>query len=514
MAAWDKDLDDAPAWEKDLDPPAKQKKRANPESDVPKQGVMGNIISGGLRGAGSIGATILTPYDLAVGNTKSIGNPERREAMDNALVSLGADPNSFAFGAGKFGAELAGTAAIPVAKTGGLVARSAKNALSAGAAAGMVNPEDAGTGALIGGVATPVIAGVSGIARKAKEFANPLMDLVRPSGPENVLRRYITGAVGEANVPATVNAARASVAPKQGPGIFEVPGYRPTTAEAMVGVPEGSPIARLQDLTAQTRGGPSAKFGKIAADREVLIDAAEKTRDAIADPARKIALGVAKINGVETKSIVSQIDSLANTEGYRASDVVTKSLADVRSKIERHTVNGKINPNDLYTIRKEVGSTIEKFSKETANWDKSLTAKLERSLQQGIDDSIEKAGGVGWKDYLREYAGRSKAIESVKDRAKVMYSPPQRTNLGGGLDIANETRTPMPNLLSRAAMASNFALRRLGARMEPKIDEIAAEAFADPQKYADLMSKIPANKRFQVDKALRAANALAVYQAD
>ena len=57
--------------------------------------------AGLVRGAGSIGATLLTPYDLAVGNTKSIGNPERRQAMDDAFKMLGVDTEGMAYGGGK-----------------------------------------------------------------------------------------------------------------------------------------------------------------------------------------------------------------------------------------------------------------------------------------------------------------------------------------------------------------------------------------------------------------------------
>ena len=64
---------------------------------------LGNIAAGGVRGAGSIGATMLTPYDLLAGNTSSWGNPERRSAMDAGLQELGADPTSLAYKTGKLG---------------------------------------------------------------------------------------------------------------------------------------------------------------------------------------------------------------------------------------------------------------------------------------------------------------------------------------------------------------------------------------------------------------------------
>ena len=81
---------------------------------------LGNIAAGGVRGAGSIGATILTPYDLLAGNTSSWGNPERRSAMDAGLQELGADPTSLAYKTGKLGTEIAGTLPVGGLLGGGL----------------------------------------------------------------------------------------------------------------------------------------------------------------------------------------------------------------------------------------------------------------------------------------------------------------------------------------------------------------------------------------------------------
>lgn len=94
--------------------------------DSIKQGV-GNAAAGLARGAGSIGATILAPVDAAVravngGQPLNIGGidiagQDRRAGMDQALQTLGANPNSLAYKGGKLAAEVAGTAGA-----GGVVA--------------------------------------------------------------------------------------------------------------------------------------------------------------------------------------------------------------------------------------------------------------------------------------------------------------------------------------------------------------------------------------------------------
>jgi len=148
----------------------------------------GNLLAGAVRGAGSIGATIVAPYDivqdLRAGKGLSLeSNRQRRADMDWALQDMGAQPDSMAFKAGKLGTEIAGTggmggalakgvAMLPGAakiapliesigsggfRAGGtqgltgLLTRGTGGAIAGGASAGLVNPEDASLGAIVGG---------------------------------------------------------------------------------------------------------------------------------------------------------------------------------------------------------------------------------------------------------------------------------------------------------------------------------------------------------------------------
>lgn len=169
--------------------------------DSLKQGV-GNLAAGAIRGAGSIGATLLAPVDAAaraVGvQNDYIGRTDRRDSMDAGLQQLGAQPDSLLYKTGKLGGELAGTAgaggaaanilgrtalataapgAINALRTAGMSAGSGAvipNALariSGGAAngalsAGLVNPDDAAAGGVIG-AALPGVAKVAGLAGQA-----------------------------------------------------------------------------------------------------------------------------------------------------------------------------------------------------------------------------------------------------------------------------------------------------------------------------------------------------------
>ena len=182
--------------------------RSQPNNLTPesiKQG-LGDLAAGSVRGAGSIGATILWPYDksldayhgdrgptmssLITGERPPSRNQERRAGIDGGLRELGANPDSAAYKTGKIAGEVAGTAGIGGAlakgagalgaspamvgalssggmnvagRTGmrGLAMRGGGGAATGGAATSLISPDDVGLGALVGG-AIPVAAKMGG----------------------------------------------------------------------------------------------------------------------------------------------------------------------------------------------------------------------------------------------------------------------------------------------------------------------------------------------------------------
>lgn len=196
------------------------------------QGV-GNVAAGLVRGAGSIGATLLSPLDAAaraVGiENDFIGRTDRRQAMDERLRDIGAQTDSLAYGIGKLGAEIAGTAGaggavantlarvpgvaaaapnlLNAIRTGGLSApganlltRAAGGAISGGATAGLANPEDITSGAVMGGAMPVAVKGVGmagdmirkGVGTAAKQTAGLLTGV----GGEAVETAYKAGRTG------------------------------------------------------------------------------------------------------------------------------------------------------------------------------------------------------------------------------------------------------------------------------------------------------------------------------
>lgn len=161
------------------------------DTDVAKRDIQGgkDWLGGMVRGAGSIGSTLLYPFDKVsdvVKGNRFEQNAERRQGIDEGLRALGANPDSMRYKGGKLTSEIAGTAGVsgllakgaqgvnaspkvvealrtggfrlggaPAADMAGRVGnaalRTGAGAAVGGASAGLVDPKDAKTGALIGG---------------------------------------------------------------------------------------------------------------------------------------------------------------------------------------------------------------------------------------------------------------------------------------------------------------------------------------------------------------------------
>lgn len=247
------------------------------------QGV-GNLAAGAFRGAGSIGATLMAPIDMASDALAGKGfslqsNRERRDSMDSALQSLGAEPDSWMYKGGKLTGEIAGTAgaggllgnglarlapnavaSVPRAaqlveaiKSGGFTLggqaattlggravdigiRSAGGAVSGAASAGMVNPEDAGFGALVGGL---LPAGVQAVGTAAGTVGRGIRNLRQPQ-EVNLANRL-------ADLSGMKTDDLLSVLSQQGPNT--IPGYRQTVPQIL----QNPEISQLQ-RTLKTAG--------------------------------------------------------------------------------------------------------------------------------------------------------------------------------------------------------------------------------------------------------------------
>jgi hypothetical protein len=203
-------------WERYAQAPAEQPK-AEPEQ--PKAGMLANLAAGAVRGAGSIGATLVdaartlgdsvtqaTPAAMrpavTAGNASAPRGAELRSGMDGGLQALGADPSSVAYQGGKIGAEVLGTlgvggalakgatapAVVEALRTGGmsvagtkglqgLALRASGGAATGGVTAGLIDPDHAASGSVLG-AALPV--GLVGLGRAGQALGAKTHQNVNP----------------------------------------------------------------------------------------------------------------------------------------------------------------------------------------------------------------------------------------------------------------------------------------------------------------------------------------------
>jgi hypothetical protein len=261
---------------------------------------MQTAAAGALRGAGSIGATLMAPQDmLEDALTKMIGgkngaksrNDQRREDMTGAFKGAGIDTESLMFQGPKMATEVAGTLGAGPAVAGvlgtvpqiaarggapllqaiatggtragsmtgaaGLGVRTAGGAVAGGASAGLVNPDDALLGAVIGGAAPGVIQALG----KGGQAVGSVFKSPSKQAAERLAKAL-------------------DIDPQTGAAMLQkqqtmIPGSQPTVAQVMR-TPQASTLERI---VSESPGGAGLKvrYDQQNAARLAMLDAVAPT---------------------------------------------------------------------------------------------------------------------------------------------------------------------------------------------------------------------------------------------
>ena len=385
--------------------------QAEPRPKAPPAGIRGegfdkamnysgrDAVSGAVRGAGSIGDTLLTPVDAgarAMGvQNDFVGRNDRGAAMDAGLQTMGADPNSTAFKTGKLGAEIAGTlgvggalgkgvAVLPGAgqkaallsealrtsgmnlggttgsKMADMLVRMGAGAATGGASAGLVDHETAGTGALVGGALPPVM-GAAGKAgefvgnKMAKAYAEKLADFSRKSPKNDTVRESLEAGytIPPSMVdPTFTNKMIESISGKQ--ATQQIASTKNTNVtdklvRKALGISDDAPLSSgaLEDLR-KTAGKAYAEVSSLspqaAADLEALKTARNEAQgwfNAYNRSARPDDLAQAKTARALTEQLESALEAHAKTAGK---DELIPALRDARKQIAKtYTVGRALN---------------------------------------------------------------------------------------------------------------------------------------------------------------------------
>ena len=312
--------------------------------------------------------------------------------------------------------------------------------------------------------------------------------------------------------------------------------------EGMPRVPSGY---RPQEQYAQVEAN-------LAGAREAGVEATIKQAQ---KDFRQMQLDSLSQNGfypLESQPIISKIDTMLQSPGVGSSGLVQSTLGELRNKLASLTnpKTGVIDSRDLYTVRKEIGTTIAKNAKETGNFDQNLIVKLDTNIKSYIDNAIESAGGTDWKKYLTTYQQASDKINQMqigqalekklgtslgdKQRAGVfatavenaaqtiktstgssryskledVLTAPQIKSVNSVLaDVQRKAQSEalaaksgatgvehkgeLPNFLSRTASITNTVLRVLKKDSNEQINRMAADLMLDPPKLAAFIEGVP-----------------------
>ena len=267
---------------------------------------------------------------------------------------------------------------------------------------------------------------------------------------------------------------------------------------------------------------------------------------------------------LDAGGITAAIDAKLATPGLRASSNMTKVLQSIRDDIANLTEKGGgvIDAHDLYTLRKE--GINERIMQVLGQTDPKISAKVTRKTLEEvrplIDDAIEKAGGTGWKDYLKTYSQGMQAIdqkamaaeaarlfkdapnEYVKlvrgnnpDAVEAIFGPgsydifkemgskmPTLEKLAGNIErtgTMKEAATAgteklselvkdksfsarFPSLLSRTTTAANLTLDILEKRLDKKVFAELQKGMLSGKSALEMLNTLPTAERNKALKAL------------
>lgn len=409
-----------------------QKIRDGVGSGGEDQGTLKNIALGALKGATDIGNTLITPVRRPLNAAlTSVGLEPTSAEANKQFFADNANPDSLAFKGGDLAASVAGTAGIGGAfakgaralgaapkivaalESGGfnlggaapatarqlaenIATRIGAGAAVGGASAGLINPSDAGTGALIGG-ALPI--GIKAVGEIGRGFKAAVIDPI--SNQEQILASALIRAVGPDK------AAQVAAAMGRAPA---TPGVKFTAGQSSGN--EGL-LAMEDALRAKNPGGAlnsQAQANRVAlaspvrdlAQTPEAIAAAVEARKAAAKPLYETALDPANqqeltpwIKGQITQLLKRPSINEASRDAQRwalergerpAKEGSLRALHDVKQSIDdaiaKATMEGRGGEvAALQDTKAQLLTVLEKLSPDYANA-RATYASMSRPINQ------------------------------------------------------------------------------------------------------------------------------------
>jgi hypothetical protein len=276
------------------------------------------------------------------------------------------------------------------------------------------------------------------------------------------------------------------------------------------------------------------------------------------------ALRSVGIKPLEGAKIAQSIAGVANKPEFAGNDLLAGAVKNVADDIAKWTGSGGvIDAVALDAIRKNsVNAAIQQLRPGVdATTQRNLAAGVLSKVKPLIDDALESAGGVGYKQYLADYAKGSRQIAERKltgealnlfktnkdafvklvqgetpeavekilgpgsydiakevsentlnvlqdQAAKVLRDAKVASQVAGGQDalkqllLDNMSKMRLPSYITAVAATTNKALSILENKIGAKTLGTLTEAMKTPEGAAALLDTLPASERVRVLKLI------------
>ena len=410
---------------------------AKPAPEAPSgfaQGA-GNLLAGAVRGAGSIGSTLLYPIDKitdVVKGDRQTGpsrNEERRAMIDEGLRAMGAQPESMLYQGGKIAGEIAGTAGA-----GGVLAKGVQAVSQAPRALQLAEAlRTSGMAAGGAGMGTRIAGGAVAGAAQAGMIDPPSVG---------------AGAAIGAALPAA-----SKLIPMAGNGIANLIGG--------LGTHTGAESIKTAARAGMAGGKEAADFagnmhGKIP--MQDVLDTAKANLETMGQ-AKSAAYrqGMAKVSGDKTVldfgGIDKALDYASNVVKFKG-QVKNAKAAEIQQKIADEIINWKkLNPNEFHTpegldaLKQKIGGIVEgiPFEEKTArmigsNIYNSVKAEITKQApvysktMKGYEEASQQI-----KEIERVLVGNQKtSVDTAMRKLQSLMRNNVNTNYGNRLDLAKK----------------------------------------------------------------------------
>lgn len=351
-----------------------------------------SFTAGLLQGLGDIGSTLLAPIDYILPEQYG-GRPNRRQEIRNALLNMyqptETGVSGFARNVGNVLPIVAGTAGLsaPAAAaerglvsaiaTGGLRREAAKlptriagGAIAGGTSAGYVNPEDALTGALIGGALPTVAAPLGLVASSIVKGYNAL----GPGAAEYRVGQMLREAAGS-RLPGIRAAQGAS--PNQ---LASIASAEPSTPayQALLRVGEKADVEGTRFFAdeaareAERAAAARAAGGATQTEARTVRERTKDVLDEITAPMRERDLELAGIGGTRGVALEREVERASAASAAAARDV--RRFAATETGQPRLETGASERPDILGKVPERPLSVAERAMDWARNWKPSTGA--------------------------------------------------------------------------------------------------------------------------------------------